>query len=63
VRYLTQAIFTLPFVGENFFRRIVVNQDVAFGKDAAYQLPKGTIYIWCRLLLSPGRQLFAFSTG
>ena len=41
VRSLTQAIFTLPFVGKNFFRGIVINQDLSFGKDAAYQLLKG----------------------
>ena len=38
VRSLTQAIFTLPFVGKNFFRGIVSNKDFPFGKDAAYEL-------------------------
>ena len=60
VRSLTQAIFTLPFVGQNFFRGIVINQDLFFGKDAAYQLLKGTTYNWRRLLLCLGRRLFAF---
>ena len=60
VRSLTQAIFTLPFVGQNFFRGIVINQDLPFGKDAAYQLLKGTTYNWRRLLLCLGRRLFAF---
>ena len=35
VRSLTQAIFTLPFVGQNFYRGIVINPDQPFGKDAA----------------------------
>ena len=60
VRSLTQAIFTLPFVGQNFFRGIVINQDLPFSKDAAYQLLKGTTYNWRRLLLCLGRRLFAF---
>jgi len=58
VRSLTQAIFTLPFVGKNFFRGIVINENLAFGKDAAYQLLKATTYNWRRLLLQLGRRLF-----
>ncbi len=34
---MTQAIFRLPFLGKNFFRGIVINKDLPFGKDAAYQ--------------------------
>ena len=60
VRSLTQAIFTLPFVGKNFFRGIVINQDLSFGKDAAYELLKGTTYNWRRLLLSLGQRLHSF---
>ena len=41
VRSLTKAIFTLPFVGKNFFRGIVLNGELPFGKDAAYELLKG----------------------
>jgi len=37
VRSLTEAIFTLPFVGKNFFHGIVINEDKAFGKDAAWK--------------------------
>jgi len=58
VRSLTQAIFTLPFVGKNFFRGIVVNNELPFGKDAAYELLKGKTYNWRRLLLCLGRRLF-----
>lgn len=60
VRSLTQAIFTLPFIGKNFFRGIVINKDLPFGKDAAYQLLKGTTYNWRRLLLRLGQQLHVF---
>ena len=34
VRSLIQTIFTLPFVGKNFFRGIVINGALPFGKDA-----------------------------
>lgn len=60
VRSLTQAIFTLPFVGKNFFRGIVINKDVPFGKDAAYELLKGTTYNWRRVLLYLGQRLHTF---
>jgi hypothetical protein len=58
VRSLTKAIFTLPFVGKNFFRGIVLNSELPFGKDAAYELLKGQGYNWRRLLLSLGLRLF-----
>ena len=60
VRSLTQAIFTLPFVGKNFFRGIVISKDLPFGKDAAYELLKGTTYNWRRLLLRIGLRLHSF---
>jgi len=58
VRSLTEAIFTLPFVGKNFFRGIVLNNDLPFGKDAAYDLLKGGTFNWRRLLLTLGQRLF-----
>lgn len=58
VRSLIKTIFTLPFVGQNFFRGIVLNDALAFGKDAAYELLKGSTYNWRRLLLSLARRLF-----
>jgi hypothetical protein len=58
VRSLTEAIFTLPFVGKNFFRGIVINDDLPFGKDAAYQLLRSTNANWRKLLLCLGRRLF-----
>ena len=42
VRSLTKTIFTLPFVGKNFFGGIVINQELAFGIVVAYQLLKAT---------------------
>jgi hypothetical protein len=60
VRSLTETIFTLPFIGKNFFRGIVSNEDLSFGKDAAYELLKGATYNWRRLLLSLGYCLFSF---
>jgi hypothetical protein len=59
VRSLTKAIFTLPFIGKNFFRGIVLNNELPFGKDAAYELLKGGTYNWRRLLLSLGQRLFS----
>jgi len=60
VRSLTQTIFTLPFIGKNFFRGIVINKDLPFGKDAAYDLLKGTTYNWRQVLLHLGQRLHAF---
>jgi hypothetical protein len=60
VRSLIMAIFTLPFVGKNFFRGIVINDDLAFGKDAAYELLKGCSSNWRRLLLVLGARLYGF---
>jgi hypothetical protein len=41
VRSLTQTIFTLSFTGQNFYRGIVLNPDLPFGKDAAYETSQG----------------------
>ena len=59
VRSLTQAIFTLPFLGQNFYRGIVVNPDQPFGKDAAYEILKGTRHNWRKLLLTLARRIFS----
>ena len=48
VRSLIMAIFTLPFVGKNFFRGLVINGELAFDKDAAYELLKGCTSNWRR---------------
>jgi hypothetical protein len=60
VRSLIKTIFTLPFVGKNFFRGIVINKELAFGKDAAYELLKGRSSNWRRLLLILGSRLYEF---
>jgi hypothetical protein len=60
VRTLILAIFTLPFVGENFFRGIATNDTLAFGKDAAYDVLKGCQSNWRKLLLGIGTKLYGF---
>ena len=58
VRFLTQTIFTLAFTGQNFYRGIVLNPDLPFGKDAAYELLKGVRHNWRKLILALARRLF-----
>jgi hypothetical protein len=58
VRSLTQTIFTLSFMGQNFYRGIVLNRDLPFGKDAAYGLLKGVRHNWRKLILALARRLF-----
>ncbi|WP_084681086.1 IS4 family transposase [Desulfospira joergensenii] len=60
VRSLIMAIFTLPFLEKNFFRGIVTNDNISFGKDAAYELLKGSRSNWRRLLLTIGMKLYHF---
>jgi DDE superfamily endonuclease len=60
VRSLIMAIFTLPFLQKDFFRGIVINGDLSFGKDAAYEILKGSRSNWRRLLLSVGIKLYHF---
>ena len=58
VRSLTKVIFALPFVGKNFFRGIVINENAGVGKDAAYDLLKACTYNWRRFLLIIGGRLY-----
>lgn len=60
VRSLIMAIFTLPFLEKNFFRGIVTNDNISFGKDAAYEVLKGIRSNWRRLLLTIGMKLYHF---
>ena len=60
VRSLIKPVFSLPFLGKNFFRGIVINDDVLFGKDAAYDLLKGSHSNWRRFLLTLGVWLYRF---
>lgn len=57
---LIKTIFTLPFIGKNFFRGIVINEDVGFGKDAAYEILKGSQYNWRKLILNLAAKLHNF---
>ena len=60
VRSLIITIFTLPFVGKNFFRGIAINDSLTFGKDAAYDVLKGCHSNWRKLLLCIGIKLYSF---
>jgi hypothetical protein len=60
VRSLIKPVFSLPFIGKNFFRGIVINDEVPFGKDAAYDLLKGPRSNWRRFLLILGVRLYRF---
>ena len=43
VRSLTKAIFTQSFIGKIFFRGIVLNNELPFGKDATCELFKDEV--------------------
>ena len=58
IRSLTETIFTLPFIGKNFYRGIVINEDENLDKDAAYNFLKGETHNWRQLLLSLASLLF-----
>ena len=58
VRSLIQTIFTLPFVRKNFYRGITINDTLPFGKDAAYEVLKGSSCNWRRFLLVMARRIF-----
>lgn len=58
VRSLIKPVFSLPFIGKNFFRGIVINDEMPFGKDAAYDLLKGSRSNWRRFLLTLGVRLY-----
>jgi len=60
VRSWIKPIFSLPFLGKNFFRGIVINDDIIFGKDAAYDVLKGPRSNWRRVLLTIGVRLYRF---
>ena len=46
-----EAIFLLAFQGHNFYRGIVLNEQLGFQKDAAYELLENPRYNWRRFLL------------
>ena len=48
---LFNAIFVLPFEGNNFFRGIVNNYSLPFKKDAVYELLKNPRHNWRKFML------------
>lgn len=46
-----EAIFKLAFRGQNFYRGIVLNGELGFQKDAAYELLENPRYNWRQFLL------------
>jgi len=46
-----EAIFMLAFRGQNFYRGIVLNEQLGFQKDVAYDLLENPRYNWRRFLL------------
>ena len=46
-----EAIFLLAFKGQNFYQGIVLNEQVGFQKDVAYDLLENPRYNWRRFLL------------
>jgi len=46
-----EAIFLLAFQGQNFYRGIVLNEQLGFQKDVAYDLLENPCYNWRRFLL------------
>ena len=60
LRSLIKPLFSLSFIGVNFFRGIVINDDLPFGKDAAYDLLKGSRSNWRRFLLTLSIRLYRF---
>lgn len=48
---LFNAIFVLPFEGNNFFRGIVNNDSLPFKKDAVYELLKNPRHNWRKFML------------
>ena len=58
VRFLTKAVFGLPFVGKNFFWGIVIKENADFAKDAACDLLKSCTHNWRRFQLSIGVRFY-----
>jgi hypothetical protein len=57
---IMSSIFALAFIGKDFFRGIVQNPSVPFGKDAAYELLKGSCHNWRKVLMMISVKLLAF---
>jgi hypothetical protein len=59
---LFTAIFMLPFEGNNFYRGIVTNKNLPFGKNAAYALLSNPRHNWRRFLLTLAIRVINFFT-
>jgi hypothetical protein len=57
---IMSSIFALTFIGKDFFRGIVQNQSVPFGKDAAYELLKRPSHNRHKALMSLSVKIFSF---
>jgi hypothetical protein len=57
---IMSSISALAFIGKDFFRGIVQNQSIPFGKDAAYELLKGSCHNWRKVLMMISVKLLAF---
>ena len=57
---LFAAIFLLPFIGANFYRRIVKNHALTFKKDAAYNLLGNPRHNRRRFLSSVAKPIIRF---
>ena len=54
-----EAIFMLAFRGQNFYRGIVLNEQLGFQKDVAYDLLENPRYNWRRFLLKLAMKIIA----
>lgn len=54
-----EAIFLLAFQGRNFYRGIVLNEQLGFQKDVAYDLLENPRYNWRRFLLKLAVKIIA----
>lgn len=44
-------LFTLPFIGKNIYRSVVINPQSKIGKDAIYEFMRSSNFSWRRFLL------------
>jgi len=57
---IMSSIFALAFIGKDFFRGIVQNESLPFGKDAAYELLRRPSHNWRKALMSLSVKIFSF---
>lgn len=57
---IMSSIFALAFIGKDFYRGIVQNRSLSFGKDAAYELLKGSCHNWRKVLMIISVKLLSF---